>query len=493
MANKEQQIKNGFIYMLPIITGSILPFITLPIFTRILTREDYGVLALVLVYGIFVNGLANFGMTVAYDRNYFQYRDNRLKTAQLLYSTLLFVISNFFLLAALTYLFRGTLAKLIIGSVEYGNILFWAFCAQFFAGVNYYYLTYFKNSEIAKKFAFYTMAVSLVNLIVSLFLVAYLRIGVIGIIYARLCSGAIIFGILSYKFTTMFAPSLSKTIFVESLKISYPLTPRIFLGVIGTQFDKYMIGLLASIEGVGIYSIGQKVSYTIFTFMTAIQNVFSPQVYKRMFDLGKKGGEAIGKYLTPFAYVCISVALLMSLLSEEVISILTPPSYHGAIDIVIILSMYYGFLFFGKLGGNQLIFMKKTHITSFLTMVSLGLIIGFNIPFILKWGAIGAAWATLLAGLISGSISFAVVQHYYKIKWEYKKIGAIFFIFFTSAFLMVLLRNFSIAYEIRLIFKCASIFSYLYLGVKLKVITLENYMLIKNMIYLKRVTTSDRT
>jgi len=485
MTNKEQQIKNCFIYLLPFITGNVLPFIALFIFTRILTREDYGVLALAQIYAIFVSGLANFGMTVAYDRNYFQYRSNSLETAKLLYSILLFVTLNFLLLAGLTFVFRGTLSKLIIGSAEHGNILFWAFCAQFFTGVSYYYLAYFKNSETAKDFAVYAIALSIINLIISVFLVAYLRIGVIGLVYAQLCSGAIIFSVLSYKFITTLRPSFSKSIFIESLKISYPLTPRIFLGVIGTQFDKYMIGLLATVGGVGIYSISQKVSTMIFTFMTAIQNVFSPQVYKKMFDLDERGGESIGKYLTPFAYICISVALLVSLFSEEIISILTPPSYHGAIDIVIILSMFYGFLFFGILNGNQLIFTKKTHITSLLTMVSIGLNVGFNIPFIMKWGAIGAAWGTLLAGLISGAISFAVAQHYYEIKWEYKKVGAIFFIFFTSTFLMILLRVEMVDYPIRLILKTVSIISYVYLGIKIKVITLENFNLIKNIVRFK--------
>ena len=493
MTNKERQIKNSFIYLLPIIAGSILPFVALSIFTRILTREDYGVLALAQIYAIFVSGLSNFGMTAAYDRNYFQYRSNSLETAKLLYSILLFVMLNFLYLACLTFVFRETLSKLIIGSPEHGNILFWAFCAQFFTGASYYYLSYFKNSETARDFAIYTIAISIINFIISVLLVAWLRIGVIGLVYAQLCSGAIIFSVLSYRFTIILKPSFSKLIFIESLKISYPLTPRIFLGVISTQFDKYMIGLLATVGGVGIYSIGQKVSNAIFIFMTAIQNVFSPQVYKKMFDLKEKGGEVIGKYLTPFTYVCISIALLVSLFAEEIISTLTPPSYHGAIDIVIILSMFYGFLFFGKLNGNQLIFTKKTHITSLLTMMSIALNVGFNIPFIMKWGAIGAAWGTLSAGLISGCISFMVSQHYYEIKWEYKKIGAILFIFFASAILMIILRNISVAYEIRLLLKLIAMAMYFILGVKLRVITMENYTLIRNMIPVRRAATSDHT
>jgi O-antigen/teichoic acid export membrane protein len=482
MIDKEQQIKNSFLYLLPTVTTGLLPLITIPIFTRILTKEDYGVLALAYVYAIFVSGFANFGMGAAYERNYFQFRSNRLETAQLLYSVLLFVMLNFLLLAGLTYLFRETLSELITGSMEHGNILFWAFCAQFFNSVSYYYLAYFKNSETAKDFVAYTIASAFINLAISLVLVAYLRIGVIGIIYAQVCSGAIIFGILSYKFTASLPISLSKSIFNESLRIAYPLTPRIFFGVMGTQFDKYMIGLLASMGGVGIYSIGQRVSYIIFMYMTAIENVFSPQVYRRMFDLKEKGSEAIGKYLTPFAYMSVFFALLVALFSEEIISILTPRSFHGAIDIVAVLSMYYGFLFFGKLNGSQLIFTKKTHITSLLTIVTISLNIGFNIPFILKWGAIGAAWAMLLSGLISGMISFFIAQHYYKICWEYRKIGTIFLTFFVSSILVLLLREAGVVYHFRLVLKLISMFFYAYIGFEIGIMTTENFLLVKRML-----------
>lgn len=479
MVNKEQQIKNVCIYLLPV-ASSILPFIAIPIFTRILSKEDYGILALAQVYAIFINGLANFGMTAAYDRNFFQYRHNRQETAQLLYSTLLFVVLNFSLLAGLTLVFNETMSRLVIGSTEYMKLLFWACCAQFFSSISYYYLTYFRNSEMADKFTFYTIVASLINLVISLFLVAYLRIGVIGIVYAQLCAGIIVFCVLTYKLMSTLTPSLNRKILVESLKISYPLTPRIFFGIISAQVDKYMVGHLVSIGSAGIYSIGQRIAYSIFTFMTAIENVFSPQVYKRMFDLRDKGGESIGRYLTPFVYISIFVALLVALISEEVISILIPVSYHGAIDIIIILSMYYGFLFSGKIIGIQLIFMKKTFITSILTMVSICLNIGLNIPFILKWGAVGAAWATLLAGLVSSLISFVFSQHYYEIKWEYKKVGLIFLVFITSSILIVYLRNLHVDYCYRIIFKTVSMIYYVYIGIKMEIVNIENILLVKN-------------
>ena len=480
MISKEQQVKNSFIYLLPVIVGEILPFVTIPIFTRILTPEDFGALALAQVYALFVAGLANFGMTVAYERNYFQYREDRLKSAQLLYSILLFVLLNFLLLAGVTYLARGFLSKLVIRSARYEEVLLGSVWAQLFIVANYYYLIYFRNSEAAKSNVSYTVAASIISFILSLFLVGYLRAGIMGIVYSQLSSGAIVFGMLSYKFLRLLPLSVNKTVFTESLKIAAPLTPKALLGVVGTQFDKYLAGVLISVGGAGIYSIGQKISYSVFAYMTAIQNVFIPPVYKKMFEQKERGREAIAKYLVPFAYVSIAMALLVALFSEEAIVILTPSSYHGAIDIVAVLSMYYGSSFFAKVAGQQLIFAKKTHITSVLAVAGVGLNVGLCIPFALKWGVPGVAWAVLLSGIISGVLTFFISQHYYEIYWNYKEMGAIHLLFFGSSLLMILLRHANVDYHFRVIVKLASLTIYGYLGIQLRILNAEAFALVKS-------------
>jgi O-antigen/teichoic acid export membrane protein len=480
LTSKEKQIKNSFIYLLPVIVGNLIPILTLPIFTRILTPVDYGIWALAQVYAVFMTGLINFGLTVGYERNFFEYKDEK-KTAELLYSTLAFVIFFYTLCILVTYLFKSTLAGWIIGSADYSYLLFWTFCSTGLMSIKVYYLTYFKNTENAKALVWYTIDESILGVLLSLFFVVYLRIGVIGLVFGQLLASFVVFSALAFRFLKRLPPCFNWPVLRDSLKISYPLTPRIFLGVIGSQFDKYMIGLLGSTGGVGIYSIGQGVSYGVFTYMTAIENVYAPQVYKRMFQLGDKGGKAVGEYLTPFAYLSILFGLLISIFAEEIIFILTPASYHGATDIVIILSMLYGSYFFGK--HPQLIFAKKTYLSSVLTVISITLNVIINIPFINKWGAIGAAWGTLTAGLISGAISFVVSQKYYEIKWEYGRISAIFIIFFGASIGMIILRNAMIDYEFRLIFKGLALASYIYLGMMLNVINKQNYLLVKKMVF----------
>ncbi len=483
MSNNEQQVKNSFIYLVPVIVGNLVPIVTLPIFTRILTAGDYGVLALAQIYAIFVSGIANVGLTNIYNRNYFQYREKK-ESAELLYSTLLFVGATLSVCAVVTFFYKAPLSRFVIGSPEHGRLLFWAFCANAMIGLKTYYFTYLRNSEEAKIFVRYTVYEFLLSVALSLYLVAYMKVGVIGLVWGQLLAGIVIFILLATRVLRILPVTFNWKVLKYSLKLGYPSTPSIFFKVVSNQFDKYMIGLMATVSAVVIYSIGTKIAYTVFAFMTAMENVFIPNMYKKMFDLGEKGGEQVGRYLTPFVYVSISIALLCSLFAEEVIIILTPESFHGAIDIVIILAMFYGTLFFGKM--PQLIFAKKVFLSTLLNVSRVILNVAFNIPFIIKWGAIGAAWATLLSGLISGLIYFMVSQHYYEIKWEYKKIGAIFTVLFIAAISMILLRHFAIAYSTRLIVKFISITVFVYIGIKIKVITTENYRIVRNMIPLRK-------
>ena len=483
-ADKERQVRNGLIYMFSQAMNTVLPMIAIYIFSRILSKEDYGTWGLAQVYGIIASGVVHLGMRSAYERNFFQYRTDARKLAQLLYSTLLFVFGNFFLICAITFVFRGWLAAFFIGSAVHGSLLFWAFCGQFSYSVLSYYLAYFRNLERAVDYAAYTFLFGFFNLALAFVFVGELRTGVIGLAWGQVGAGVIVFVLQALRVLRWLRPAFGVDVMWESLVIAFPLTPRIFFGVINTQFDKYMLGLLGTVGGVGIYNIGQRVATATFSSMNALQNVYFPQVYKRMFDLGDASGEAVGQYLTPFAYLSVFPALLIALFAEEAISLLTPPSFHEASPIITILAMYYGTLFFGK--QPQLIFAKKTYMASLLVLASIGINAGLNIPFIIRWGAVGAAWATLLGGIISGAIAFLVSQYFYEIKWEYRKIFSIYALFLLPALALVVMKYYAVAYVYRLLVKVITVGVYILLGTSVGVVTKSNMQMCRDLF--RRVT-----
>lgn len=58
---REQQVRNSVIYLLPVLVGSTLPLLTLPVYTRALSREEYGAWALSVAYAMFLTGSPTSG------------------------------------------------------------------------------------------------------------------------------------------------------------------------------------------------------------------------------------------------------------------------------------------------------------------------------------------------------------------------------------------------------------------------------------------------
>ena len=477
MINKEKQIKNTLIYILPNLIGIFLPIVTLPIFTRVLTVDDYGVYALASIYAILLSGIVNFGLTVSYERNFFQYTDKK-KSAKLLYSTLAFVLTGFLAATLFTYIFRKPIARVFIGSVKYDVLLFWVFLSTVIMSFKQYFLIYFKNIEAAKDSVIYTIDETFIGVVLSLFFVVYLKSGIIGLAWGQGLASIVILSFLIKRFLKNMPFCFSWKVLQDSLKISLPLTPRIFMGVVSTQLNKCILNLLNTAGGVGLFSIAQRIANGTFIFMTAIQNVFNPQVYKKMFSSELSAGKEIGKYLTPFVYFSIFVCLLVSLFSEEVVRLLTGPSFHSAAPLISILSMYYGFLFFGKITGMQLIYKKKTYITSILTIMDIGVGVAISILFIRKFGVIGAAWATFLGSIVTGSVAFIISQHYFHIYWEVKKIIAIYSVFCISSLLTLFIVSGSVGYSVCFVLKLLCVFVYMFLGVRLHILTSQNLKLL---------------
>jgi O-antigen/teichoic acid export membrane protein len=484
MSSKPQQITNASLYLLPVVIGNLVPLVTLPVFTRLLSQEDFGAFALANAYAVVVGGLATAGLPMAYDRNYFECRAGR-QPAQLLYSVVGFAGLSLLVFGVLTWMLRAPIAG-FIGTAGYEQVVVWSFWSTAIVGIKTYYLTYLRNSEQAGAYSAYTIGERLLAAAFTLSLVAGMRRGVMGLVIGQLLASLVILVILVVRFLRPLAPAFDRALLRDALKVGYPLMPRVVIGAIGNNFDKYLIGQVTSLGGVGIYSIGQRVANIAFTYMTALQNVFGPRVYTQMFSGDPDAGKSIGRYLTPFAYASTVLAFLIAVFSEEILTVLAPVNFHGAVPIVTILAVYYGIQFFGKL--PQIAFARKTYLISVLAGVTTFLGVALGAAGIYLFGTIGAAWGALATGVISITLTFVVGQRCFRIEWESRKMVAIFALFAGCAFLTVLLRELGVSYAAVLAVKLASGMAFLWLGVKLHVITAENLALARDLVLRRRRT-----
>tara|TARA_B100001029_G_C14895705_1_gene357979 strand:- start:16 stop:738 length:723 start_codon:yes stop_codon:yes gene_type:complete len=228
-----------------------------------------------------------------------------------------------------------------------------------------------------------------------------------------------------------------------------------------------MLGILDTKGGVGIYDIGQKVANLGFLFMTVLQQVFSPEVFSSYMSKPSNFSRHIGEYLTPFFFVSLFFCLSLGIFSQEIIYLLTTPSYYNAFPIVIILNMLYATYFFGK--QPQLLLAKKTKLISFLSLIAVGLNIIINIPLIKLYGIMGAALGTFFSGIIVACISFYYAQKHAKILYN-KHVYLMYVLFQISMFVILFMWGFEVTYFLIIIIKLTILMGFLWLGFKFKMV-----------------------
>jgi len=398
-------------------------------------------------------------------------------------SAVAFVIFNLSILLTVVYLFQSEISSLIFPTSTPDNLLFFVLIGAAASSLSQYYLTFLKNSGLAKNYIKYMITSSVINFIVAIGLVTQSNFGPMSLAYAWIISNSILFILLFLMLGRKLSVGFDLGMLKDMLKISLPLTPRVFFGFMNTQLDKILLGFIGSSGLVGVYHMGQTFAMTIFQFMTGLDRVFQPEVYRKLFSNQHiKEPHEINNYILPFFSISIFMALIVAIFSREFVSLFLSNEYQKATPVIIILSIYYASIFFQKITGIQLIYAKKTHITTLLMLVGITINVLLNIPFIMIWGIVGAAWATTISGVIMTIVSYLTAQRHVRILWQWKPVFSIYGIFLVATIFSIIDYSFPLNLQVSLMIKVLIIFIYIKSAHILSFFSLSE---IKKLIYIK--------
>lgn len=410
-------------YLAPTLVGAALPLLTLPLITRSIAPADYGSWVLAYSFAAFVSGVGNFGLPLAYERNFFEYTEER-SGAALLWSTVSFVAVALAVLVTGTWLLREGIASLVMRAPERSLLLAWTVTAAALASIKTCFLLHLRNNGDARAYALFNIDESIIGALATVLLVVVLEVGVLGLAWGPLLASVVMLGFLLLRFVRRVPPVWRAAPLRQSLRLSLPLLPRILLGVLGTQFDKWIVGYVGTSAGAAVYAIGQRLANSVFLLATALENAFQPQTYRLMFAGGPAAGAAVGRMLTPYAWAIVAFALALGLFAEELVFLLVDRAYRGGAMIAAILVLHFALMFFGK--QPQLTFARRSDLVSVIGIVSLLLTGTLTAVFALHWQAIGAALGTLIAGVLGIALHLAVSQRHYRIEYEWRALAAMY-------------------------------------------------------------------
>lgn len=173
-----------------------------------------------------------------------------------------------------------------------------------------------------------------------------------------------------------------------------------FMAVVYLKIDQLMIGEMLGSKDLGVYSVAVRMSEVWYFFPTAIVASFFPKLLKSRLDshLYEYNLQRLCDVLCWFG---ILVAIVVSLISSALISILYGDEYRFASSVLNVHIWAGVFIFMRSLLSKWLIaegllkFSLLTHGVAAIVNVAL------NYLWIPQYGLIGAAWATLISYTLS--------------------------------------------------------------------------------------------
>lgn len=431
-------VKSSFWYTIGNFFIKGITFITIPLFTNIMTVEEYGLVnnytAIASIFSLFV-GLSLNG---AINNANFEFKEDikGFMSSTLFLSTLSFAI--FLILGNGYFFFRNSFFELsqtifnLMIFQSYGNFLINFLSAYFTINVQYF------------KFLSLSVLSTVLNIGLSLVMIFTLfeENRYIGRVVGS--SGAfILIGLLIY-FAIMFKGK--KLINMEywkfSLKIALPLIPHSLSNVLLSQFDRVMINTYSGSFDAGIYSYIYNLGVVLSVIWASTNNAWVPWFYAEM---EKKDYVKIKKTSNYYMILFGAVTLASMLVLIDVAKIMAPAEYLVGIPLIIPILLGYYFQFLYSLPINIEFFKKKTNYIAMGTIASAVINIILNIIFIPIYGYIAAGYTTVVAYF------FLFIFHYFLAKkligkqlFDTKMIVSVTSIVVILSFVMFFLTNYII-------------------------------------------------
>ena len=423
--------------------------ISIPIFTRIMTSEEFGAYSVFVSWQGIINCIVSLNLfggfytqgLVKFDKN----RDAFSASLQGLTITMtgLWMVVYFVFrerINDLLSLSTEQMLLMIMGIWATSSFSFWAVAQR----VQYQY----RNLVIV------TFAAAVLTTVVGILFTMASRDKVT----ARICAASLV-SVLCY--TGLCISQLRKghcfysgTYWKYALCFAIPLVPHYLSQIVLNCSDRIMISSLVDNSAAGIYSLAYSISQIMLLFNTALLQTVEPWIYEK---IQSDRIQEIQSVAYPVFWFIAVMNLLLIAFAPEIISFFAPSEYHSAIWAIPPIAMSVFFMFTYSFFALFEFYYEKTQYIAISTTAGAVLNILLNYVFIQRFGYLAAGYTTLICYIVYVVLHYTfmhklcVKHHAGKEAYSIKKLLTLDIAFMSMGFAMMLSYRF---FAIRMGFIC---------------------------------------
>ena len=391
-----------------------VPFLLLPVFTRLLSPEDFGLLSL---FTVLVNILTPFiGLNThgAVSRAYFA-RD-RFRFPSYVGNVFLVILASSAVLLVLLYAGRGAVQALFSFPAEW----LWAVFAVSAGGVVIQVCLVVWQVEFrAARYGLFQNLMTAAEIAVALFFILKLRLGWEGRVWSKVLvfSSFAVAALLLLRREGKIALGARGEYVRHALGFGVPLIPHTLSPVINSAIGRVLIVRMIGLADTGLYSVGYQIGLIISILEDSFNKAFVPWLFGKL----SLDSEAWRRKIVRLTYAYFAgialAAVLLSAAAPWFMRWFVSESFRQATSYILWIALGYAFHGMYKMVVNYIFYSEKTGLLPFVTFGCSVLNAVLSYVLIRRNGAIGAAQATTLVHLFTFLLTWYLSARVYRMPW----------------------------------------------------------------------------
>lgn len=397
MARGNRLVTAALIYVVANGASAGLPFLMMPVLTRVMTPAEYGLAAMFGVMVAIFSALVGVNTHGAAGMRYFD-RDTMDFPR--------FVAGCLAILAASTGAVLLAVWLLAPWLVAWTQLpLVWLLVAVLVAAAQFVLqlqLAIWQSASQAWKFGALKVAQAVLDAIASLGLVLLLRQGwegrAGGIALANAAVAVASLVLLLGARWARFPPARADM--RSALQFGLPLVPHIASGMVLSMFDRFLIGNALGMASVGIYMVAVQVGMAMGLVTDAFNRAFAPWLVETIKQNDARRDLRIVRFTYAYYVALLAAALLAAVYAEPLVRLLAGESYAAAAPAIPYIAVGYAFGGMYYMVTNYVFYVGRTGQLALVTFTAGAVNVLLALLLVPRHGIVGAAQAALVGKLV---------------------------------------------------------------------------------------------
>jgi O-antigen/teichoic acid export membrane protein len=407
-ATERRLWRNWFVYSLSSVASRLIGFLMLPIYTRVLSPEEFGIRAMVTVGVDLVGMVCSLGLTTAMIRHYTGERGQgrqpaAVSTAYVAGTLVLGTGVGVGMLAA------PWLATLVLGDAAHAGFLRLGLMSLFFMNTMDIGLAYLRVRQRAATVALLSLSTLGLTLASNIVLVVFLRWGVAGILYGEILTYGIFSAILARA--TLREVGLRVSIDLARRMVAYgaPLTLMPFAWLLVNRSDGVFLTHQGSLGAAGIYALAiQCAQVLLLAIIMPFRDAWDPGQFELARDPDAQ--RAYRRMFQAFTFTIVIAGLAFAIAAEDVIHMMAAPPFHSAATVVPVLLAAHVVMGMSLFFNSGLLVKNRTGLLGAVALVTAAVNVAANAVLVPRYLAVGAATSRLIALLVMAALTYVLAQ-----------------------------------------------------------------------------------